>query len=91
VIAVPPLFAGAAKATDAVVADSVTVTPVGAPGTVAGTKLFDAAEGALAPCVFRAVTLQVYDLPFVRPETTSGLPDPVWYPVAPPAAEQVAV
>jgi hypothetical protein len=91
VIAVPPLFAGAAKATDAVVADSVTVTPVGAPGTVAGTKLFDAAEGALPPCVFRAVTLQVYDLPFVRPETTSGLPDPVWYPVAPPAAEQVAV
>jgi hypothetical protein len=82
------LFAGAVNATDAVVADSVTV---GAPGTVAGTKPFDAADGALAPCEFRAVTLHVYVLPFVRPDTISGLAEPVFVPVAPPVAVQVAV
>jgi hypothetical protein len=85
------LFAGAVNATDAVVADSVTVAPVGAPGTVAGTKPFDAADGALAPCEFRAVTLHVYVLPFVRPDTISGLAEPVFVPVAPPVAVQVAV
>jgi hypothetical protein len=53
------LLAGAVNATDAVAPDSDTVTPVGAPGTVAGTKLFEAVDGGLEPCVFCAVTVHV--------------------------------
>jgi hypothetical protein len=60
---------------------------VGAPGTVAGTKLFDAADGALEPCAFCAVTLQVYALPFVRPDTPIGLCDPVFEPKTPPSVD----
>jgi hypothetical protein len=65
----------------------VAVPIVGAPGTVAATKLFDAADGALDPTAFCAVTLQVYVFPFVRPDTTIGLPDPVFEPETPPSVD----
>ena len=83
-----PLLEGAVKATEAVAAESVTVTPVGAPGRVAGTKLFDAADGKLEPWVFCAVTVHVYVLPFVSPVTTSGLAVPTLEPVAPPLLDE---
>jgi hypothetical protein len=44
-------------------------TPVGAPGTVAGTAAAEAAEAAPVPAEFVAVTVNVYEVPFVRPET----------------------
>jgi hypothetical protein len=37
----------------------VAVTAVGAPGTEIGVTLFDAAEGALEPAIFVAVTVKV--------------------------------
>ncbi len=58
-IALPPLFAGAVNVTDADPLPRVAVPIVGAPGTVAGTKLFDSADGALEPCAFCAVTVHV--------------------------------
>jgi hypothetical protein len=62
-------------------------TPVGAPGTAAGTKLFEAVDGALDPRAFCAVTVHVYVLPFVRPGTTIGLDVPVCEPITPPSLE----
>ena len=42
-------------------------TDVGAPGRPAGVTAFDAGEVGLLPTAFRAVTLNVYDVPFVNP------------------------
>lgn len=58
-IAEPPVFAGAAKLTVALKLPAVALTPVGAPGTVAGITLFEAAEAALVPTLFVAVTVNV--------------------------------
>jgi hypothetical protein len=59
VIALPPLLAGGVNLTEARPFPRVAVPIVGAPGTVAGMKLFDAAEGAPVPTALVAVTLQV--------------------------------
>ena len=40
---------------------------MGAPGTVAGTPAEDASDAAPVPDEFVAVTVNVYDVPFVRP------------------------
>ena len=71
--AVPPLFAGAVNVTTAVPLPVVAVPIVGAPGTVAGTNAFDAAEAGPVPTAFVAFTVQVYVLPFVIPVTEIGL------------------
>ena len=55
----------------------IAVPMVGAPGTVAGVTAFEAADGAPVPTKFVAVTVKVYDVPFVRPVTVSGLALPV--------------
>jgi hypothetical protein len=85
VIGLPPSLAGVEKFTDAVRPVSATTTNGGAPGTVAGTKLFETADGSPGPFVFAAVTVHVYVLPFVRPETAIGLALPPPEPVAPPS------
>jgi hypothetical protein len=59
VIALPPLLAGALNVTEPDPFPRVAMPIVGAPGTVAGTKLFDAADGTLEPCAFCAVTVHV--------------------------------
>jgi hypothetical protein len=55
----PPLNAGAVKATDAEALPAVAVPIVGALGTVLGVTLFEAAEAAPLPATFRAVTVKV--------------------------------
>jgi hypothetical protein len=47
-----------------------------------GVAADEATEAALVPAALVAVTVQVYDVPFVRPVITIGLADPV--PVCPP-------
>jgi hypothetical protein len=60
VMARPPFEAGAVQATtDCVLAFDVAVTAVGAPGTVAGTTVFDAVEAAPVPEPLVAVTVKV--------------------------------
>jgi hypothetical protein len=76
-MALPPLNAGAVKATDAEATPAVAVPIVGAFGTVLGVTLLEATEAALLPMAFRAVTVKVYAVPLVRPETVSGLAEPV--------------
>jgi hypothetical protein len=47
-----------------------------------GVTALDGAEAAPVPTAFVALTVNVYAVPFVRPATVMGLPDPV--PVWPP-------
>jgi hypothetical protein len=71
VIAAPPVEDGAVQdTTDRPLALDLADTPVDAPGTVEGTAALDAAEALLVPIGFVAVTLNVYEVPFVRPVTT---------------------
>jgi hypothetical protein len=58
-MAAPPLEAGAVKETVAWPLPAVAVPMVGAPGTVAGVMLLDAAEAAPAPMLLVAVTVKV--------------------------------
>ena len=73
VIGLPPLKAGATKATLTCELPIVPTTPVGAPGTVAGITALDGADAGPVPDAFVAVTVNVYEVPFVRPVTIIGL------------------
>ena len=53
------MLAGALKVTVACVLPPVEVPMMGAPGTVAGVTLFDAADAALVPTLLVAVTVKV--------------------------------
>jgi hypothetical protein len=61
---------------------AVAVTPVGALGTVDGVTEFEAADDALVPLAFVAVTVKVYVVPLVRPVIVIG--EPVLVAVKPP-------
>jgi hypothetical protein len=76
VIAAPPLLAGGAKLTVAAALPAAAETDVGAPGTVAGMTLFDGVDAGPVPAELVAVTVKVYAVPLVKPETTIGLPAP---------------
>jgi hypothetical protein len=64
---------------------AVALTAVGAPGTVPGTTLLEAAEAAPVPALLVAVTVNVYVVPFVNPLTVRELLAPV--AVFPPGLE----
>ena len=84
VIAEPPVLAGAVQETvDVVFRFDEPRTDVGAPGTVEGTAAADAAEATEVPLGFVAVTVKVYEVPFVRPDTEQ-VSAPVVEQVAPP-------
>ncbi len=76
VIAEPPLFAGAENVTDAWAFPAVALPIVGACGTVVAVMLADAADAADVPLAFVAVTVNVYEVPFVSPVTVIGLDAP---------------
>jgi hypothetical protein len=70
VIAAPPLLAGAIHdTTDWVDSNDVPATPVGAPAIADGITVFDGSDALLIPARFVAVTVNVYDVPFMRPAT----------------------
>ena len=71
-IALPPLLTGGVNATVADVLPATAAPIVGAPGTVAGVTLLDAAEGAPLPFALVAVTVNVYAVPLARPVTLHG-------------------
>ena len=52
---------------------AVPATPVGAPGTVRGVTSDDAVENAPLPASFKALTWNVYAVPFVRPVTVTDV------------------
>ncbi|CAB4950399.1 unannotated protein [freshwater metagenome] len=55
--------------TDCAFAFDVAVTDVGAPGAVAGMAPAEATDAGPVPNEFVAVTVNVYEVPFVRPTT----------------------
>jgi hypothetical protein len=84
------LLAGAVKVTVALALPAVAVPMVGAPGTVAaaaGVTLFDAAEAALLPLAFVALTVNVYAVPLVSPVTLIAVHGAVHVPVFAPTTE----
>jgi hypothetical protein len=74
VIGYIPSFAGADHVTEAEASKAKALTFVGTPGTVGDITHVTGDDAALAgpvPAVFVAVTLKVYDVPFVSPVTTA--------------------
>ena len=69
VIAEPPVLDGADHETVTEESPNTPDTPLGAPGTVAGTTDADAEEAEPVPALFVAVTENVYEVPLVRPIT----------------------
>lgn len=55
----PPLLGGADQDTSAALSAAATATPLGTPGTVAGTTAADGLDGALVPMLFVPVTVNV--------------------------------
>jgi hypothetical protein len=72
-MAEPPSLTGAVKLTIAKAFPRTALTPVGAPGTVAGVTAADAEDSTLFPTAFVACTVNVYAAPFVKPVTVQGL------------------
>ena len=69
VIEAPPVENGADQETTTDPPPLTPTTPVGVPGTDAGVTAADGSEPAPAPTAFEAVTVNVYDAPFVSPLT----------------------
>ena len=82
--------AGAVNVTVACAFPAVAVPMVGAPGTVAGVTLLDAAEAGPVPTALVAVTVNVYAVPFARPVTVIEVQGAAQLPVI-PLGEEVAV
>ena len=71
VISAPPLSAGAAHDSATWPLPGTPVTPVGAPGTDAGTATgADASDHGPAPPAFTARTWKIHDWPVARPVTS---------------------
>ena len=73
----PPFDVGAVKLTVAWELPAVADTAVGAPGAAYGVTAEDAGDAAPVPARLVAVTVKVYAVPFVNPETIIGLVLPV--------------
>lgn len=72
----PPFEAGGLKATVAWPLPPVAEVTVGVPGTVAAVIELEAADAGLVPTALVAVTEKLYDVPVVRPVTTTGEDEP---------------
>ena len=77
VIELPPVVPGAVNATLAEALPAVALTPVGAPGTVAGVTEEEAEDGTELPTEFVDTTVKVYGVPFVNPVKFIGDVAPV--------------
>jgi hypothetical protein len=82
----PPSKGGANDTLACALPDAATGC-AGAAGTVLGTTLADAGDGGPSPFPFVAVTVHVYDRPFVKESTSNGEAAPDAKPPAPPFAD----
>ena len=69
VISDPPVLDGADHETATEESPKTPDTPVGAPGTVAGTTASEAVDVEPVPALLEAFTVNVYEVPLVRPLT----------------------
>ena len=72
-IADPPSLAGAVQVTTAEALPAEAATPVGAPGTVLGVTAVLANDAGEVPAALAAVTVNVYAVPLVNPETVADV------------------
>src|SRR4051812_11109660 len=72
-----PSLTGGVKLTSAVALPRTALTSVGAPGRLAGVTASLAADSGESPLALVAWTVNVYEMPLVRPVTTHGLPGQV--------------
>jgi hypothetical protein len=89
-MALPPLEAGAAQEIVACPLAAVADTLVGAPGTVNGVTALEAAEVGPLPAALAAVTVNVYDVPAVRPVTVAVVAGAATVTLAPAGLEMMA-
>jgi hypothetical protein len=90
-MALPPFDAGAVKLTVACAFPAAAVPMAGAPGTVVGVTLFEAADADPVPTELVAFTVNVYAVPLVRPVITcDSAVDPALLST-PPAGFEVTV
>jgi hypothetical protein len=89
-MALPPLEAGAAQEIVACPLAAVADTLVGAPGTVNGVTALEAAEVGPLPAALVAVTVNVYDVPAVRPVTVAVVAGAATVTLAPAGLEVMA-
>ena len=68
-IVAPPVLAGVFQLTVACAFPATALVPVGAPGTVRGVTALDALLGDPVPALLAAVTVNVYEVPLLRPVT----------------------
>ena len=73
VIADPPLLAGAVQETTAEALAAAATAPVGTPGTVLGVTAVLADDAGEVPAALAAVTVNVYAVPLVNPETVADV------------------
>ena len=76
-IALPPFEEGAANVMVTWPLPGAALRLVGGFGTVAGTTLFEGADGRLVPITLVAVTVKVYVVPLFSPVTVIGDEAPV--------------
>jgi hypothetical protein len=74
VTTLPPVDKGDAQLTIAEAVPAVAVTAVGAPGGPIGVTLLEGADDSPVPDALVAVTVNVYDVPLLRPLTVQGDP-----------------
>ena len=73
VISEPPLLDGALKLITAVLFTvEVATTSIGASGIDEGITPVEVADATELPFAFVAITVNVYDVPFVKPDTVIG-------------------
>ena len=78
------------ETTDWPFAFDVAVTDVGAPGVVAGIAPAEATDATPVPAEFVALTVNVYEVPFVRPVTVHEVAGAVALQVNEPGLEVTA-
>jgi hypothetical protein len=83
----PPLETGALQVTTAWVLPAVAVAKLGAPGRNTGVTAPEAADAALVPKAFVAVTVKVYGVPLASPVTTAVNVEPFTVALKPPGLE----
>ena len=74
---------GAVHDTAAEIFPAVALTPVGAPGLVAGVTALDAVDALPAPAPLVATTVNVYGVALVKPTTVQLVPPLVVHVLAP--------
>jgi hypothetical protein len=77
VIVVPPVFTGAVNEIVACPLPPIAITFVGASGILSGIIILLLIDAILVPTAFVAVTVNVYEVPFVSPVTVMGVVLPV--------------